>query len=370
MDKVIVFDRNGMPLDELNVSVKRHLKLDHVLDFDRGSFNIGVSDPKATEKNLRRNNFIYVTSDQPGILPWAAIIWYDENNGLQITRDSQYVVTLRGAEWVLAQRYTEAQLVFQYAYGPGDTIYNLIKEAQRSAPWPAIQLSQNLMGRGGQSCRPAFNFANIYETVNKLTADNQFYFRFIASRDMDDATSVGTGKLVLQPYSRAKIGRQNSFVVSARSGGGNASEATNLVGGRIMERTKKPYANQIIAYGKMDNWTDGIVYKVDNVDAQGETGVVQYVLPVMTAGTIDDLVAPAKAELRDRSHRLYVDGELTNVSKYPNPGDTGIVAPDYQGATWLADKYGNAVHMQVTETNYDPQSNKMAVVFEGLMTDE
>jgi len=368
-DTVIVFDRTGKPLDELNVVVKRHMKLDHVLDFDRGSFNLPVNDPKATEINLRRNNLIYVTSDQPGIRPWAAIIWYDESRGLQITQDGEYIITLRGAEWLMAQRFTSADEKPPYAWAPGYLAEYLIKIMQSVAPFLPVALDLTNFDGIGLPSIPSWSYANIYETICKLAQDNALYWRIDAKRDWDPVACTGTGNLILTPSMHAKAGRPHSFAMVARTTGGNADEATNLSGGMIYERSKHPFANQVIAYGKTKT-KENIEYVADNTASQGEVGIVQTVLPVLTATTVDDLTGPARGELSLCSPRLYVDGELSNVTTFPKCGDVGRVMPDYQGATWLAEKYGNVVRMQVIETNYDPQSNKMAVLLEGMTPDE
>lgn len=371
-DVVTVFSRSGKPLTELNVSVMRHLKLDHSVDLDRGSFSIPVSDPKATERNLRRNNFVLVTSDQPGILPWPAIMWPDENVGLTVNNNAEYVMPLRGSEWLLGQRITEKIETIDPPTSPGHIFIQILKIAQRAGAFPPLSPSKNNINTVGDPIESEWNFVDCYTIANQLATDNDMFWGFNGSRDFDVVTGVGSGRLILTPYFKTKIGRSYKTSLIARSSGGSSAspDAANLVGGQVQEKSQKPYANRVIAYGQSEDWKDAPTTQVDDLPEQGESGIVEVAVPFTTVTDAKSLLVKARRELKLRSHRLYVDGTLINVAAFPYIGDTCLVQPDYQGAQFLAEKYGTTLRMRVKETNYNPQNNTMAVSLESLFKNE
>lgn len=374
-DTVTVFDRSGRPLDELNVSVVRHLKLDHTVDMDRGSFLISTGDVKATERNLRRNNFIYVISDQPNIKPWAAIVYPDESNGLRVNANAEYEVPLRGAEWLWGTRLTGAIETITPGQTPGNTFISILQIAQRAAPFPPLLMTFGGVNVTGQPTEQTWNLQDCYSIVNTLSSDNDFYWGFVASRDWNVTTQQGTGNLVLTPYFRAKIGKRDQISLVASSGSGNSLDHANLVGSTVSERSAHTFANRVIAYGKMDDWKQNIIYTADDKISQGLYGIVEKSVSFQTATTVSALQPCAEKELKLSKNRLYVDGDLINPTAnstvpFPAIGDVCFVQPDYNGSTFLADKYGTVLRMRVKETNYNPQNNTMAVNLEGVFDDE
>jgi hypothetical protein len=357
-DVVTVFDKHGKPLTELDVSVTRHMKLDHTIDADRGAFTIPVSDPKATEINLRRNNFVYVISDQPGIQPFCGIIWYDENTGLTENTNGEYVVTLRGSEWLLGQRFTAPIEQIKPEKSPGTIFIELLKAAQRPHPFPPLTSDYSNINLSGALTGPIYNLQNIYDIVNKLADDNDMFWHFDPSRD-------STGKLVLTPCFRAKLGRSygTNLIASSNGGGGN------LVGGNLYERSINPFANSITAYGQAQSWQDAVIYTDQDDASVGLYGIVMDVVPVLTATKVAELIPAVARELKLRRHRLYVDGTLINVSAFPVIGDKCLTQPDYQGS-YLENIHGSILRTQVKETAYTPINNSMAVLLEEVFDDE
>jgi hypothetical protein len=371
-DVVVVFDRTGKPLDELNVSVVRHLKLDHSIDLDRGVFSISVTDPKATARNLKRNNFVLVTSDQIGIKPWCAVMWPDENTGLTVNTNAEYVIPLRGVESILAQRLTGVIETINPPASPGAIFMKILRIAQVAAAFPPLSQSSDAISMVGTPTNPTWNLMDCYNIVNQMAVDNDMYWGFSASRDFDVSTGKGTGKLILTPYFLSKIGKKYRTTLIARGSGGTnaAADSANLVGSQIQEKSMKPFANRIVAYGQMDNWSDAVTNTVNDEKSQGEYGIVAAAAEFTTITSADALLPAARRELKMCSHRLYVDGTLINVSAFPSIGDVCLVQPDYSGAQFLANKYGTTLRMRVKETNYSPLNNTMAVNLEGLFDDE
>ena len=371
-DVVTVFDRRGRPLCELNVSVTRHQKLDHTVDIDRGMFKIPVSDPKATDVILKRNNFVLVTSNQRGIKAFCALMYFDENVGLKINSNAEYEVQLRGVETLLMQRITAPIEKIDIPLTPGQTFIRILDIAQKSGAF--LPLSQNRDGINGVGVpvQHEWNLTECYGIVTALATDNDMYWGFNASRDYNANTGAGTGNLVLTPYFKPKIGATYTQNIVARTSGGSSTSAdsANLVGGQISEKSINAYANRIVGYGKMDDWKQNIVYTADNDEDQGSFGVIERAISVTTATNIESLKPKVEKELKLSRNRLYVDGTLINVNAFPQVGDVALVQPDYMGSTMLARRYGNTLRMRVKETNYDPQNNTMAVTLEGLFKDE
>lgn len=357
-DVATFFDKTGKPLAEIEVSVTRHMKLDHTIDADRGAFSIPISDTKATELYLRRNNFVYVVSDQPGVQPFCGIVWYDESTGLTANTLGEYVVTLRGTEWLLAQRWTAPVEKISPEKSPGSIFIDLLEIAQRDAPFPSLTSDYSNIDLVGDNSSPIYNMQNVYEIVNDLASNNNMFWHFDPSRD-------STGNLVLSPFFKSKQGRPYGVNLIASSVGGGG----NLVGGNNYERTRKPFANQITAYGQADSWEKVPTYTESIEESVGLYGLVSDVIPVLTATTQAQLIPAVQRDLFLRRPRLYVDGVLTNVSAFPSIGDRCLTQPDYQGS-YLANIHGTIVRMQVLETAYSPIDNTMAVLLEEVLDDE
>lgn len=369
-DTVTVFNKDGLPIDELNVSVFRHQKLDHTVDLDRGSFVIAAADPKATDANLARNNIVYVESDKVGVKPFAALIWPDESTGLVLNSNSEYVVPLRGCEWLLGQRLTAPIEQIDPPQTPGNIFLRILGIAQRSGAFLPLSNSASNVSLIGTPIAPSWNLVDCYGITNTLATDSEMYWGFLPSRDYNVVSRVGSGRLILTPFFTDNIGKMYQTNIIARTSGGGTDDAANLVGGTISEKSTHPFANRIVAYGKMDDWKENIIYTTDDRSSQGECGVVEAVLSITTALTVEDLKPKADKELKMCRRRLYVDGTLIDVSEFPSIGDTCYVQPDYMGDIILSQRYGNILRMRVKETNYNPQNNTMAVMLEGLYSDE
>jgi hypothetical protein len=74
-DNAFIFNPNGFKLDEFDIVVQRQSKITTGVSAAHANFGITARNSKATARNLRYLNIVYVTSGIPGVRDYCARIW-------------------------------------------------------------------------------------------------------------------------------------------------------------------------------------------------------------------------------------------------------------------------------------------------------
>jgi hypothetical protein len=336
-DRVLVFNRRGAQIAELDVSVTRAWKMTRVIESAKGQFTITESDPKATQANLRAWNIIYVESSS-GVQPWAGIIAPD-SMGL---KDGVITVNLKSIEYILSTRATPIHMtdesstasdIFQkllYFYGVDDNEY-------------PIEIDRAVFTPGGSAQATDYHFTNIYEALNSLANNSQRYWWL--------EPEYNDGRIQFIPYFVSKIGRVF---------GEKLIENDNFNDTEIEKRGDE-FANSIIVFGQLKEDDEELVTQVESPISIGRYGRVEGVLALPEIDTEEALIPAGEAALAERAFPLLeITGKVT-TSPFPRAGDSATLESPTARAI-LDTPGGMTIDVLVVSAAYSPETDEMFIL--------
>ena len=348
-DVNIVCNCNGKKLDELEIAVQRQYKITSGFNSATGGFEISARDNKATARNLRYGNIIYVTSSVVGLRDYAAVIWPTDNGtGVE---DGILKFNLRSYEWILSTRYTDVQETFEGT--PGQIAIMLLTSARRNGNFP-VTLDTNLVNIGGEHTTKVYNFANIYKALNDLAQD--YGFLWYLQPNVDAVTNNLSLQLVWD-YQKTR-----TFPIRLSTGG----DRPYLQVDKIKERGE--IANRVIAFGKFADWAQPnvsepqISQKSQSFYGQVYEVVIENNIDISPAG-LDNLAA---AYLQEHAFpKISIDGAILR-EPYPRFGDILTVEMPANNS-FIIDRRGSDIKMQLTNAIYTPDDKSYAVHLEEII---
>lgn len=346
-DNVFVHNNSGARLDDLSnsVAVQRSSKLAYGVEASRGNTSIDVIDPKATQRNLKASNILYIKSSDTSIREYAALLWNSDPTGNEVA-DGRMNLPLRSYEWILDTRVTAKQ---ENLYGtPGEIFIALIYAARRTGYLP-ISTDTGSVNVGGQPVSKEYRYAPIYQTINKLAEEFGFYWWLQPSID----TTVTPPVLSMIPNWVPK--RSRNFKPRLSSGGDNPNFSI-----RSTREIGEP-ANHIIAYGKGETWKTTPTYEEKDFESIGfYKQAFQFVLPCLDISTEKALIPIVQKELEKRAFPLLqVDGAF-NYGPYPLVGDICQVELP-PNSPFINSRRQSIVGMQVEYHTLTPQDSSFIV---------
>jgi len=346
-DNAFIFNPNGVKLDEFDIIVQRQSKITTGVSAAHANFEITARDVKATARNLRYLNIVYITSNIAGVRDYCARIW----PGTEGTRvdDGTLQFNLQAYESILATRYTAAQDIFEGT--PGAIAIQLLSAARRQGYLP-ISSDTSSIKTSGASQKKEYNAVSIYESLNALATENGYIWYLLPS--VDSATNILTLKMVWD-FQKARIFPQRLSV----EGKGAYLSITDM-------REVGELANHVQAYGKFDNWATPVFYEEKNAASISRYGqVATYVIHNNTETSSDGLIPIVQQYLAEHAFPQLQINAIVNSAPYPKLGDICTVdMPSNNG--FIIDRRGNTATMQVTNLVYTPDQNSYVIHLEEL----
>lgn len=330
-DRVLVFNRFGYILDEINANITRAWSSSRTIGVSKGYFRMALNDSKATRRNLEYNNIVYVQSDI--VRDWAGVIWPD----MRIS-GGEIEVTLRAAEWMIGQRISGSNNILT---GKAHEIFiEILRLAQRSG---GLLLSQDYSNISYVNFETELelHYDNLYDAANDLAEQSEMYW-FL--------DPVIENKFIkFRPRFKRRIGiLRNEPLV----------EGSNFIVDTIKETAE--LANTITAYGKFSDWSNPISQTANNPIGVSKYGVVADAIPFPEVTQLSALLESAETAVNDRYlPLLQIEGIITQAP-YPSAGDWLQVYLESMPAI-LSDR-GNVLTMRVNSCAYDPDDGGLSVV--------
>jgi hypothetical protein len=333
----------GVPLDELPVTVPRGDNLARTVNADRGFFGLPVTHPKATLRNLRNGNIAYIQSDQAGIRPWAALIQEPEPTGTEVV-NGELSIKLRGAEYILATRYTASKDIITGS--PGSCIAQLVYFARREGFIP-VSVDMTGIDMSGKPIGPLeYNDANIYEAINKIVTDAGGYWWMQPIITSDN-------KLILKVffvYQRTRI-----FPIALKSTGAKANLSIKTI------NQSGELWNHVKAYARSESWDRPVEYEEKNTRSIGYyNNTYTKVISALEETTVAGLVPIVQSFLAIHSFPLLKIDGIVHEPPFPRVGDVCTVYLTSYGGL-ITSRRGPIVQMVVESTMYSPQDTSLAV---------
>lgn len=290
-DRVIAYTRKGVPLAELDAQVVRSWQLVRQVRAERAVLQLNAS---LVNRNITEfRNLIAVVSDK--FPTWCGVIWDTRD-----WSDNRINVTMYAAEYLLSMRRTLA--LESYDGDPGSVFTNLLKTAQRDESLQ-IQISGNYVENGGASTAKEYNRANIFQAINDLSSEAQYYWWL-------QPVIATSNRLTLRAMWRKQRG--TNYVAPLVQG-------SNFIDVKVTEICT--VANRIYASGNVEDWNDPFEYIAEDADSQSIYGLVEDAISEHEITENAALVAYGESELAKRRHpRIKISGKVT-TQPYPKVGD-------------------------------------------------
>jgi len=338
VDRVIVFNRFGRALDELDGVVQRQWKLERTIDVGKGQLSMALNSDKCSPRLLQENNIVYVESDQDGIPPWAGVIWPRFHSD-----GSTVNITLRSCEWLFGQRFTDGKQ--KPEAGNPSTValafLTLIHRASYIHPMPATILDP-VFDMEDAPGSWEWNAANCFEAMNDLATQSLNYWWLQPIRNLS------TGVLEFEPHMQTKAGRIYQKRIEMND---------NFLGVAIT-REGDP-ANCITGYGRFADWSEPTMWTEIDPVAAFKYGLIEDTVTYLDIDTEAGLKQPVHSELRHRAWpHLSVTGKIIGAP-FPLAGMRIFpkVTPGYEFMTG-----GRVVvPMTITACAYDPITESMSI---------
>jgi hypothetical protein len=343
-DTVIPHSNAGVKISpSLPTSIQQVSKISYTVDAARGDASIPVSDPKATAANWKYGNIFYVKPGEPSQREYAGLPWPVSPGGTEIA-DGEIIMQLRSYEWILQKRCTAPKELLEGV--PGDVFIGLLNAARREGALP-ISTSESAINKGGESIKKEYNFAPIYETINDLAEENDFYWWLQPSIDPT------TNRLVLTPNWRPRRSRVSRFTL--RPGGDNPNFRITKI------RESGEIANHIIAYARFESWDEPVWDEIYDRSSIGfYKQVFTDVIPCLEETTKEGLRPILERAIYERAiPLLYIDGAVLKAP-YPQPGDI-VPFSLPAGYSFIVNRRKSIIQMQVEGTVRTPEDNSFGV---------
>lgn len=335
-DEVIVYNKDGIALGELDVSVVREYRAESTIQVGRGSFSISANSNKATRALLEYNNIVVVRSNL-GIPDWAGIIWTPT-----IIKNGQITVNLRAAEWMLGQRF-----ILELGYNsisPGVLFRAILTQALNRGPLPISDDWSGIDDSGTADLDGEFIELSCYDAANTLASQAGYYWYFSPSPRAQNT------ELEFKPFFTSQIGRvfTKPLIANAKLLDVELQEVGDI-------------ANNLTVYARIPSYTEPVIATARDEDSIGRFGLVDDVDSNLTLSNASGVQVVADKYLQERAFPfLRISGTVT-TRPFPTAGDLVPVELGL-GYRYLGRK--STLYCRVKTSRYDPIANSMTVVMD------
>ena len=295
-DRVVIYNRLGVPLAEVDAMIVRSQALERKVRAERAVMQIQAT---TTARGLTKfRNLVVVYSD---VVPvWCGVIWDTRE-----WSDNTITVTVYSCEYLLQFRRTAT--VEKYTGQPGLVFAGLLKTAQQTENM-LIWADPNTISSGGLATEKEYNRANIFDAVNDLAAEAEFYWWF------EPLVTAGNRLLLRAQWQRYRGVVYNRPLV----------QGTNFVDVKVTEICR--VANKIYTLGNVEDYATALEYVAEDAQSRSDFGLVEDVTSDHDATTSAELIPIGKAELAKRKQpRVKITGRVV-ATPYPKVGDNVIVS--------------------------------------------
>ena len=337
-DRVVIFNRFGVPLGEVDAIVVRGQALERKSRAERAYLQVRAD--ITTKEMTRFRNFVMVFSD---LVPtWCGVIWSDRT-----WEDNNITVSVFSCEYLLSFRRTAK--VEQLDGQPGQVFTGLLKAAVLLEGLP-IWIDPNRITSGGTVVEKEYNRANIFEAVNDLAAESEYYWWF------EPLITAGNRLLLRAQW------QKNRGIVYHRP----LVQGSNFVDVQVSEICN--VANRIYATGDVEDWATANEYIAQDFASQSAFGLVEDSVSDHDATAPDEVIAIGTAELTKRKQvRLKISGKVI-VTPYPKVGDNVVISlsADSLGYSGGITVLQPAAGLRVKTIAYTPEEDGVNIVADNL----
>ena len=323
-ERVLVFDRTGTAIGEVRATVARTWHVDRIA---QSAISIPTADAKFTAELFRPRNIFYVESQN--LAAWAGFLWQPMR-----WRDGIFTGALWGMERLLMFRRTGSNDLLS---GNGGAVFSALVNNANSAENLGITIGT--VDAGGGSIERTYNFMNVLDAVDKLASD--------LSRDWWLTPAVSGGKLLLAANWGRRGGAFGKLLVEGR----------NFTNVELSEEGE--VANDIMAYGKFEDWSAPLFSQAIDANSQSEYGLIQDTVAALDTEEQSTLDGLAGSHLsRRKRRRMVLTGDVIGPP-YPKCGDTAMIM--LNRTMRIGAGIGGTVTMRVQAAGFDPVDGVMSV---------
>jgi hypothetical protein len=340
-DRVLVFTRKGVPLGELDAQVVRSWQLQRYVRAERAVMQIAASTVNRSMTQFR--NLVVVISDKHP--KWCGVIWDTRD-----WADNRITVTMYAAEYLLAMRRTQA--LEKYDGVPHTIFAGLLKSAQKDEHL-LIQISGNYIQHGGLNTDKEYNRENIFQAVNDLAAEAEFYWWL-------EPIIATTNRLQLRAVWRKQRGVDYVYPLV---------QGSNFIDLKVTEICN--VANRIYASGQVEDWNDPFEYIAQDAFSRSLFGLVEDSMSDHNITEKEALEAFGKSELtKRRIPRIKMTGKVTSTP-YPKIGDkvTVQMSADSIGYSTGASVAVKVISARIKSVVVSPEEEYPTIVCDNLFWD-
>ena len=337
-DRVVIFNRQGIALGEVDAVIVRSQALERKVRAERAVMQLQIS-------NIARNftrfrNLVVVYSD---VLPtWCGVIWDTRD-----WSDNEITVTLYSCEYLLQLRRTGA--ADKLAGQPGQIFSSLLKTAQQFESL-LIWIDPNKIAAGGLWTEKEYNRSNIFDAVNDLAAEAEFYWWF------EPMISTGNRLVLRAQWQKSRGVTYHRPLI----------QGSNFVEVKVTEICR--VANRIITMGKVEDSITALEYIAEDAESRSFFGLVEDAITDHDATAPGELVPIGKAELTKRKQpRVKITGRAI-VAPYPKVGDNVIVSLSSESLGYGSggSVFAGASAVRVKTVTHSPEEEGVTIMADNL----
>jgi hypothetical protein len=327
-ERVILFNRSGVPQMDLDAPVVRNWKLEHAVSAERAVFELDPSDVPGGM--LDYGNFIGVFSDD---LPnWAGVIWPPQT----WPGGGKMLVEARGAEFILNFRVSG---VNDRISGTPGFIFSKLLNSIQSQPWrahlPLLIIEEENIIHAGYNQTITYHRERLFDAANDLAEGQHQYWWLEPELDPRD-------RLRLVAHWQVRRGRKwdNRLI-----------EGLNFSPEEVLETGE--LANRLYAIGEHKGWTHPLEVIEEDKESSSDYGLIEDVFMDEGCGSATVLSKKARSRLKKRAQpRIVITGSVYKTP-YPEIGDLVDVQLSYELYTAKGVNLGSLVNdIQLTEMSY------------------
>lgn len=337
-DRVVLYNRQGIPLGEVDAVIVRSSALERKVRAERAVMQLQIN--TTTRFFTRFRNLVVVYSD---VLPiWCGVIWDTRD-----WSDNEMTVTLYSCEYLLQFRRTGP--ADKLAGQPGQIFTELLKGAQQFDSL-AIWIDPNKIAAGGLLTDKEYNRANVFDAVNDLAAEAEFYWW------LEPMVSTANRLTLRAQWQKFRGVTYHRPLI----------QGSNFVDVKVTEICR--VANRIYTSGKVEDWNTAIEYIAEDAQSRSEFGLIEDVSTDHDAITPGELVPIGKAELTKRKQpRVKITGRVI-VAPYPNVGDNVIVSlsSDSLGYGSGGSVFAGSTAVRVKTVAHSPEEEGVTIMADNL----
>ena len=298
-ERVVVYSREGFPLEEVNAIISRQYQLERTHKAERAVMVVNADD--YNDSVFQYMNLVVVFSS---VVPtWVGFIVPPKR-----IEENTLSVNLYSAEYLL--NYRRLPYSGQMT-APGTSVFSeLIKLARRDGV-PDIFTAARVEGGSFTEYTMEQQRQTIFDEINSLCDSSESYW-WIEPRGLTGDMPGNFTRLQLS----ARYSRQRGAVYPY-----TISEGVNFADVEYSETSPLSFANRIYMQGYSDSNEEPIEIVVDNENSISRYGVLEDLINTNDSTDVVGLQRRGQQELNRRSvPRIQVQGNVT-ATPYPKIGD-------------------------------------------------